>query len=70
LYESQRKTFSSIDDSNLKKTLNDLILNAIVKDSRPFNDFRKEGMKDVLNFLVPDFKPQSRQTVSKKVKTK
>jgi hypothetical protein len=70
LYESQRKSLNTIDDSSLKTTLNDLILDAIIKDSRPFNDFRKEGLKSVLNFLAPEYNPQSRQTISKKIKTK
>ena len=37
----------------------------MIKDARPFGDFSKPGMLDVLNLLIPGYKPQERHTVAK-----
>jgi len=50
-----------------KAQLNKSLINCIIADSRPFNDFRKRGMLSFLSDAVPGFKPLHRKTVAAKL---
>lgn len=55
-------------DSKLKKALDKALIECIIRDSRPFNDFRKPGMLKFLKKAVPGYKPPHRTTVAKRNK--
>ena len=50
--------------------IDEAILNAIIIDGRPFNDFNKPGIKKVLSIAFPDYKPKSRRTITRKIEKK
>ena len=66
-YESQIKLDNSntIINKTEKKELHKAILDAIIIDSRPFGDFRKDGMARLLHKVAKGFKPRDRHTNSK-----
>ncbi|CAM4985041.1 unnamed protein product [Rotaria socialis] len=53
---------------HVKKELHNLCYNAIITDSRTFNDFRKEGMMTIFNRLMPGYTPPHRNQVSAQIK--
>ena len=69
-YASQVKleNFDSPMDKEIKQELQKEMLEAIIKDSRPFGDFCKEGMSCFLEKCAKGFKPRNRHTNSKRFK--
>ena len=55
-------------DKEKNKEIHKAMLEAIIKDSRPFNDFCKEGMSGLLEKVVKGFKPRDRKTNSRHFK--
>ncbi|CAF1166140.1 unnamed protein product [Rotaria magnacalcarata] len=53
---------------HLKKELHELCYNAVITDSRTFNDFRKEGMMTIFDRLTPGYTPPHRNQVASKLK--
>ncbi len=51
-----------------KHDLNDKIVDAIIEDSRTFNDFAKNGIKKVFSYLMPGYEPPSEKTIRKMIK--
>lgn len=47
-----------------EKKLNNLILNMIVKDLQPFSIVEDDGFKSLINYLEPDYKIPTRNTLS------
>ncbi len=74
LYESQKKQVVKSEiktlTKNMKEELDDLLLNAIILDSRSFNDFRKKGIEKFLQKLRPEYKPPNRATLAKRLRLK
>jgi hypothetical protein len=74
LYPSQR-TRHPVQTKNLtsdwKKKLDDALIYSIIKDSRPFGDFRKAGFQHFLQVVLPDsnYKGPHRATVRKHLAT-
>jgi len=72
LFKSQQKDYSvnikkiSM-SSSLKKKLHNAAINCIVKDGRPFGDFRREGMKKFLSIAVPGYIGPHRTTVARRL---
>ena len=74
LYPSQRLRYQSKISSlssNLKKELDDALIYSIVKDSRPFGDFRKTGFEYFLQVAFPgtNYKWPHRNTIKKRLKS-
>ncbi|CAF1472314.1 unnamed protein product [Adineta ricciae] len=70
LFKSQlkeRRSESSSLSNQFKARLDEKQVNAIILDSRPFNDFSKYGMRDFLTYTVPGYKPLHRTTVRKRI---
>jgi hypothetical protein len=71
LYQSQikEKTYNSepLFNKNFFKKVNEAIIECIIKDSRPFGDLSKAGMRYFLSIALPGFKPFKRQTVERKI---
>ena len=62
-----------IDEASIpeeKKLIDEAVLECIYEDSRPFGDFIKPGMRKLLKFIKPDYKPMSTQTFGKRNKKK
>ena len=55
---------------NDKKEIDAAVLSCIQEDSRPFNDFCKPGMRRLFQFIKPGYKPMSKQTIRKRLKSK
>lgn len=53
----------------IKKELDDAVLNCIIEDGRSFNDFRKPGMKKFLKLAIPGYKAPHRVTIARRVRT-
>ncbi|CAM4765360.1 unnamed protein product [Rotaria magnacalcarata] len=53
---------------HLKKEPHELCYNAVITDSRTFNDFRKEGMMTIFDRLTPGYTPPHRNQVASKLK--
>ncbi|CAF3997905.1 unnamed protein product [Rotaria magnacalcarata] len=53
---------------HLKKELHELCYNAVITDSRTFNDFRKEGMLAIFDRLMPGYTPPHRNQIASKLK--
>lgn len=73
LYESQKeqkpiKDVSNKIDTDKKILIDKKLVESIIKDARPFGDFKKRGMLEFLKELSPNYKPLSRQTVAKRLK--
>ena len=77
LYKSQ-KTRRSVKETNSKKKIDkklkdridDAIVEAILIDGRSHGDFKKNGIKKVLEVLAPGYKSQCKLTISRKLKKK
>lgn len=74
LYPSQRSRYQikpQALSTQLKKQLDDALIYAIIKDSRPFGDFRKTGFQHFLKVILPDtnYKGPHRTTVKKRMAT-
>ncbi|CAF2008022.1 unnamed protein product [Rotaria magnacalcarata] len=72
LYPSQRlqnQVKPQALSSGLKKTLDNDLIYSIIKDSRPFGDFRKAGFQHFLQVVLPDtnYKDPHRITVKKRM---
>ncbi|CAM4849384.1 unnamed protein product, partial [Rotaria magnacalcarata] len=72
LYPSQRLNFQSksqLLSADLKKALDDALIYSIVKDSRPFGDFRKAGFQHFLQVILPgtNYKGPHRVTIKKRL---
>ncbi|CAF3321645.1 unnamed protein product [Rotaria sp. Silwood2] len=52
----------------LKKKLDDAVIEAIIQDGRSFGDFSKAGFKKFLQLAVPNYITPYRSTISKKLK--
>ena len=77
LTPAQLKRFNNIKDNansqiivEEKLKLDELVVDAIIQDSRTFNDFAKNGIKKVFEFLKPGYKPPSKKRIRKMIKTK
>ncbi len=53
-----------------KVLLNEKLVDAIIEDSRTFNDFAKNGIKNVFSFLIPGHKPPCTKTIRRMIKKK
>ena len=51
-----------------KVQLNEKLVDAIIEDSRTFNDFAKNGIKKVFSFLIPGYKPPCKKTIRRMIK--
>lgn len=70
LYDSQKKDFATKTPSlppEVKKELDEKLINAIIIDSRPFGDFSRPGMKMFLTAAIPQYKPLHRTTISRRL---
>ena len=72
LFESQKKNVGKekIYESSFIRELREECIDAIIQDSRCFNDLRKPGILKLFNKIVPGFKPPERHTVSKNLARK
>ncbi|CAF3428184.1 unnamed protein product [Rotaria socialis] len=52
-----------------KKKLDNLAVEAIIKDGRSFNDFNKTGLKQFLQYAIPGYKPVHRNNVQQKLRS-
>ncbi|CAF3087484.1 unnamed protein product [Rotaria sp. Silwood2] len=52
---------------NLKKKLHNAAIECIIKDGRPFGDFRREGMKKFLAVAIPGYVGPHRKTVARRL---
>ena len=70
LYPSQKKQRESKRDlpAHKVKELHEAAIKCILEDSRPFGDFRKEGMRRFLSIAVPGYVGPHRVTVQKRLK--
>ena len=50
-----------------KKILDEMLVDCIIEDARTFNDFLKKGIKKVLLYLKPGYKPPCKKTIMKLV---
>ncbi|CAF3271287.1 unnamed protein product [Rotaria sp. Silwood2] len=53
---------------HVKKQLDQLIIEAVVRDARCFTDFDKPGLKKFLQFALPEYKPPHRHTIQRNIK--
>jgi hypothetical protein len=72
LYKSQRAQYQikpQIIPSDLRKQLDDALIYAIIKDSRPFGDFRKTGFQHFLRTVLPtmNYKGPHRSTIKSRM---
>lgn len=72
LYPSQRLQYQikpQVLSADLKKKLDDALIYAIIKDSRPFGDFHKAGFQHFLQIVLPNmnYKGPHRTTVKKRM---
>ena len=73
LTEGQKRKRNLIDSScskEEKSKIDDAIVKCICEDSRPFSDFSKPGMRELLKILKPGYKPISRNSIKKGLKKK
>ncbi|CAF2036400.1 unnamed protein product [Rotaria magnacalcarata] len=61
-------TVKSKISTSFKNELHTLIVNAIIQDSRSFDDFRRPGMTNFLKKAIPDYVPPHRVTVARRLK--
>ena len=70
MYDSQKKVL--LPDKppvfKNKSAVDNAIIDCIIEDGRPFNDFRKAGMRRVLDVLAPGYKAPHRKTVAKQMR--
>lgn len=72
LYPSQRLNYqpkTQLLSSDFKKQLDDALIYSIIKDSRPFGDFRKVGFQRFLQLVLPgtNYKGPHRLTIRKRL---
>ena len=61
--ERFRKGLAPAVDFNYdKEALEDALLDALIKDGRPYGDFNKKVIKRFLEIAIPNYKPPHRQT--------
>ena len=53
-----------------KDEIDEAVINCIIQDGRPFNDFHKPGMQHLLNILAPLYKPPHRKIIAKRLRKK
>ncbi|MBY0580649.1 MAG: hypothetical protein K2P53_03070 [Rickettsiales bacterium] len=72
LYDSQKKMFAQdqLVETQNKDEIDEAVINCIVQDGRPFNDFHKPGMQLLLNVLAPLYKPPHRKTIANRLRKK
>lgn len=66
LYPSQRANYIAKENpisTERKKQLDSALISCIIHDSRSFDDFRKNGMRQFLSIAVPGYMPPHRSTV-------
>lgn len=71
MYASQQKNYRPKDSKippDFKKKLDEKHLEAIILDSRPFNDFSRPGMRSFLSEALPGYKPLHRTTIRKRLR--
>ncbi|CAF1265007.1 unnamed protein product, partial [Didymodactylos carnosus] len=66
LYKSQ-KTSASVIPNETKKLFDDAAIRCIVKDSRPFNDFRRPGMQLFMKEGIPGYRGPHSRTVRRRL---
>ncbi|CAF4399010.1 unnamed protein product, partial [Didymodactylos carnosus] len=65
-YKSQLQKSTLISNAK-KKSLDDAAIKCIVRDSRPFNEFRRPGMKIVLEQATPGYRGPHSKTVRRRL---
>ena len=70
--ESKKHKIPEKDEIKLTKEqkvqLNEKLVDAIIEDSRTFNDFAKNRIKKVFCFLIPGFKLPCKKTIRRMIK--
>ena len=73
MYNSQKKHHQrkrSVISPEMKKILDEKHLQAIVIDSRAFNDFSRPGIRSFFSTALPGYKPLHRTTVRRRLRDK
>ncbi|CAF2117099.1 unnamed protein product [Rotaria magnacalcarata] len=68
MVKSTSTTAKSTISTSFKSELHNLVVNAIIQDSRSFDDFRRPGMTNFLKKAIPGYVPPHRATVARRLK--
>ncbi len=55
---------------NLKKAIDNAVVEAVLIDGRAHGDLKKKGISRVFALMCPGYTAQCRQTINKKIKNK